>query len=59
VKDQIEGTLKEQTGKLTGDDSKELEGKAQKHKGEAKDAIADKLNDADDKLSRDDDDRDF
>jgi uncharacterized protein YjbJ (UPF0337 family) len=55
MKDQIEGTIKEQTGKLTGDDSKELEGKAEKHKGEAKDAIADKLNDADDSLSREKD----
>jgi|tagenome__1003787_1003787.scaffolds.fasta_scaffold20111666_2 uncharacterized protein YjbJ (UPF0337 family) len=54
MKDQIEGGIKEQTGKLTGDDSKELEGKAQKHKGEAKDAVSDKLNDADDALTRDD-----
>jgi uncharacterized protein YjbJ (UPF0337 family) len=55
MKDQVEGTIKEQTGKLTGDDSKELEGKAEKHKGEAKDAISGKLNDADDALSRDKD----
>jgi len=54
MKDQVEGTIKEQTGKLTGDDSKELEGKAEKHKGEAKDAISGKLNDADDALTRDD-----
>jgi uncharacterized protein YjbJ (UPF0337 family) len=56
VKDQVEGTIKEQTGKLTDDESTELEGKAQKHKGEAKDAIAGKLNDADDALTREQDD---
>jgi uncharacterized protein YjbJ (UPF0337 family) len=55
MKDQVEGTIKEQAGKLSGDDSKELEGKLEKHKGEAKDGIAGKLNDADDALSRDDD----
>jgi uncharacterized protein YjbJ (UPF0337 family) len=56
MKDQIEGTIKEQAGKLTDDQSTELEGKAQKHKGEAKDAIAGKLNDADDALTREKDD---
>jgi uncharacterized protein YjbJ (UPF0337 family) len=56
VKDQVEGTIKEQTGKLTDDESTELEGKLQKHKGEAEDAIAGKLNDADDALTREKDD---
>ncbi|MDX6504046.1 MAG: CsbD-like [Gaiellaceae bacterium] len=55
MKDQIEGTIKEQAGKLTDDESTELEGKAQKHKGEAKDALAGKLNDADDALTREQD----
>jgi uncharacterized protein YjbJ (UPF0337 family) len=53
MKDQIAGSIKEQAGKLTDDESTELEGKAQKHKGEAKDAIAGKLNEADDALTRD------
>jgi uncharacterized protein YjbJ (UPF0337 family) len=56
MKDQVEGAIKEQAGKLTDDESTELEGKAQKHKGEAKDAIAGKLNDADDALTREKDD---
>jgi len=51
--DKIEGSIKEQAGKLTNDESTELEGKAEKHKGEAKDAIKGKLNDADDALTRD------
>jgi uncharacterized protein YjbJ (UPF0337 family) len=51
--DKVEGSIKEKAGKLTDDESTQLEGKAQKHKGEAKDAIAGKLNDADDALSRD------
>jgi uncharacterized protein YjbJ (UPF0337 family) len=55
MKDQVEGSIKEQAGKLTDDESTELEGKAQKHKGEAKDAIAGKLNDADDALGREKD----
>jgi uncharacterized protein YjbJ (UPF0337 family) len=56
MKDQIEGSIKEQAGKVTDDESTELEGKAQKHEGEAKDAIAGKLNDADDALTREQDD---
>jgi len=53
-KDQIEGTLKEQKGKLTDDLSEQAGGMAQKHKGDAKDAASDKLEDVDERLSRDD-----
>ncbi|RJS91608.1 CsbD family protein [Salinisphaera sp. Q1T1-3] len=48
--DKIKGTVKEQVGKLTGDEEKQAEGNAQKNKGkvqnkvgEAKDKVRDKL----------------
>ncbi len=48
--DKIKGSVKEGIGKLTGDEQKEAEGKAQKNKGkvqnkvgEAKDKVRDKL----------------
>jgi len=48
--DKIKGSVKEGVGKLTGDEEKEAEGKAQKNKGkvqnkvgEAKDKVRDKL----------------
>ena len=52
MKDQVEGTLKEEKGKLTDDTSDELEGKAQKHWGEAKDIGKDKADEADAALTR-------
>ena len=38
LEDKITGTAKEAEGKLTGDKSREAEGKLEKAKGEAKDA---------------------
>ena len=55
--DQAEGTIKEKTGELTGDESLEREGKVQgawgdtKDKaGDAKDAVEDKADDAMDSI---------
>lgn len=45
-KDQLEGTIKEKTGELKGDDSLEREGKAQGAWGDAKDTVGDKADDA-------------
>jgi uncharacterized protein YjbJ (UPF0337 family) len=53
MKDQIEGTFKEQKGKLLDDESDVLEGKAQKQVGEFKDTVNDKLDDAEEALDRD------
>ncbi len=36
LEDKIKGTIKEVTGKITGDEKKEAEGKIQKEIGEAK-----------------------
>jgi uncharacterized protein YjbJ (UPF0337 family) len=56
MKDKIEGTLKEQKGKLEDDPAEVAEGKAQQHAGDLKGKINDKLDDVDDALSRDRDD---
>ena len=48
--DQVEGTVKEKAGDLTGDESTENEGKAQGAFGDAKDAVGDKVDDAVDKV---------
>ncbi len=39
LEDKVTGTAKEAEGKLTGDKSREAEGKLEKAKGEAKDAL--------------------
>ena len=49
-KDQIEGTIKEGVGKLTGDDSKETEGKAQGAWGDVKENAGDAVDDVKDRL---------
>ena len=46
-KDRIEGTLKEQEGKLTDDKLREAQGKAEKKVGELKDKAEDVVNDDD------------
>ena len=37
--DKIKGTIKEGIGKITGDEEKEAEGKAQKNKGKVQDKV--------------------
>jgi uncharacterized protein YjbJ (UPF0337 family) len=39
LEDKVTGTAKEAEGKLTGDKSREAEGKLEKAKGDAKDAL--------------------
>jgi uncharacterized protein YjbJ (UPF0337 family) len=53
--DQVEGTVKEKAGDLTGDDSMEREGEAQGKWGDAKDTVSDKVDDAVDKVRGRDD----
>lgn len=50
-KDELKGKVKEGVGKVTGDDSKELEGKVQSKFGEAKDAIKDKADEVASKIN--------
>ncbi|KRN61063.1 hypothetical protein IV83_GL001126 [Pediococcus inopinatus] len=59
MKDKTIGKAKEMAGKVTGDDSKELEGKTQKEAGKLKDKKADlkdkaakKVNEATDRDKR-------
>lgn len=40
--DKIKGSIKEGIGKITGDDAKEAEGKAQKNKGKVQDTVGEK-----------------
>jgi uncharacterized protein YjbJ (UPF0337 family) len=61
AKDDVKGQTKEGFGKLTGDDSKEAEGKVDQFKGDAKsgmadgkDKVADKANDLMDKVKGND-----
>ncbi len=49
--DELKGKLKEGVGKVTGDDSKELEGKAQGFFGKAKDAVENAVDDAAEKVN--------
>ena len=49
--DKIKGTVKEQVGKLTGDEEQEAEGKAQKNKGKVQDKVGETKDKALDKLS--------
>lgn len=53
--DQVEGTVKEKAGELTGDESLEREGETQGKWGDAKDAVGDKVDDAVDKVRDRDD----
>jgi uncharacterized protein YjbJ (UPF0337 family) len=39
AKDKVEGTLKEAEGKLTGDDTRETQGKLEQKKGDLKDKL--------------------
>ena len=48
--DKAEGTAKEAAGKLTGDEDKELEGKAQHTWGEAKETAGDAADRAKEKI---------
>ena len=48
--DRIEGKAKEYEGKLTGDESREAEGRVQEKLGEAKDKADDLWEDAKDKV---------
>ncbi|KRM88175.1 CsbD family protein [Lacticaseibacillus thailandensis] len=64
AKDKVAGTVKEQTGKLTGNETLEAKGKAQKLRGKArgkaddlKEKGASKLNDTVDAVTDDHDDR--
>ena len=41
-KDKVEGTLKEAEGKLTGDDTRETQGKLEQKKGDLKDKVTGK-----------------
>lgn len=61
AKDDVKGQAKEGFGKLTGDESKEAEGKLDQFKGDAKegmadakDKVADKANDLMDKVKGND-----
>ena len=48
--DRIEGELKEQEGKLTGDEVREKQGQAQEKWGEAKDKTDDLKDEVDDRI---------
>ena len=49
-KDRVEGKAKEVEGKITGDESREAEGRAQGKWGEAKDKAGDVVEDVKDKV---------
>ena len=51
-KDKVEGKLKEVEGKLTDDESREAEGKAQQDWGGAKDKAHESCEDAKDRIGR-------
>ncbi len=50
-KDEVKGKVKEGLGKVTGDDSKELEGKTQGLFGKAKEAVEDTVDSAAEKIN--------
>ena len=52
LEDKISGTAKEAEGKLTGDKSREAEGKLRQAKGEGKDALGNLKDAADDLMDR-------
>ena len=52
LEDKVTGTAKEAEGKLTGDKSREAEGKLEKAKGEAKDAAGNLIDRARDEVAK-------
>lgn len=50
--DKVKGSIKEGVGKLTGDEDKEAEGKAQKNKGKVQDKVGQTKDKMRDKLDK-------